>query len=34
MDFVEKNEVTEMSGFPYLLLDMNRLPSIRASCGC
>ncbi|MFR1638931.1 MAG: AMP-binding protein [Eggerthellaceae bacterium] len=30
MDFVEKHEVTEISGFPYLLLDMNRLPSIPA----
>ena len=28
MDFVEKNNVTEISGFPYLLLEMNHLPSI------
>ena len=28
MDFVEKNGVTEISGFPYLLLEMNHLPQI------
>lgn len=31
MDFVERHGVTEMSGFPYLLLDMNKLPSIPSS---
>ena len=28
MEFVEKNHVTEISGFPYLLLEMNHLPHI------
>ena len=28
MEFVEKNHVTEISGFPYLLLEMNHLPGI------
>nr|WP_314466204.1 amino acid adenylation domain-containing protein [uncultured Clostridium sp.] len=31
MDFVEKNHVTIISGFPYLLLDMNRMESIPKS---
>lgn len=28
MDFISRHHVTEISGFPYLLLEMNRLPSI------
>ncbi len=28
MEFVESNHVTEISGFPYLLLEMNHLPQI------
>lgn len=28
MEFVEANNVTEISGFPYLLLEMNHLPRI------
>ncbi|MGI6003032.1 MAG: amino acid adenylation domain-containing protein [Lachnospiraceae bacterium] len=28
MDFVSRHHVTEISGFPYLLQDMNRLPAI------
>ena len=31
MAFVERNHVTEISGFPYLLLEMNHLPRIPAS---
>lgn len=31
MAFVEKNRVTEISGFPYLLLEMNHLPEIPKS---
>lgn len=31
MEFVERHGVTEMSGFPYLLLDMNKLPRIPRS---
>ena len=28
MDFIERNHVTMLSGFPYLLLEMNKLPEI------
>lgn len=28
MEFVESNNITEISGFPYLLLEMNHLPQI------
>lgn len=28
MGFIERNEVTMLSGFPYLLLEMNKLPEI------
>jgi len=28
MDYIERNEVTMLSGFPYLLLEMNKLPQI------
>lgn len=28
MEFVDKNNITEISGFPYLLLEMNHLPQI------
>lgn len=28
MDYVERNGVTELSGFPYMLLEMNALPKI------
>ena len=31
MDFVERHKVTEISAFPYLLSDMNNLPSIPES---
>ena len=31
MDFVDKHNVTEISGFPYLLLEMNHLPEIPKS---
>ena len=31
MSFVDKNKVTMISGFPYLLAEMNHLPSIPAS---
>lgn len=31
MDFVSRHKVTEISGFPYLLADMNKLPSIPSS---
>lgn len=31
MEFVNKNHVTEISGFPYLLLEMNNLPQIPKS---
>lgn len=31
MKFVERHGVTQISGFPYLLADMNRLPSIPLS---
>ncbi len=31
MDFVDRHKVTEISGFPYLLADMNKLPSIPSS---
>lgn len=31
MDYVEKNKVTEISGFPYLLLEMNKLKEIPSS---
>ncbi len=31
MDFVERHGVTMLSGFPYLLAEMNHLPSIPAS---
>ena len=28
MEFVERNNITQISGFPYLLLEMNHLPQI------
>lgn len=31
MEFVENNNITEISGFPYLLLEMNHLPQIPKS---
>ncbi len=31
MEFVERNHVTQISAFPYLLLEMNRLPQIPKS---
>ena len=31
MEFVDKNNITEISGFPYLLLEMNHLPQIPKS---
>ncbi len=31
MEFADKNNVTEISGFPYLLLEMNRLPKLPKS---
>ncbi|MCH4155158.1 MAG: amino acid adenylation domain-containing protein [Muribaculaceae bacterium] len=31
MDFVERHNVTEISGFPYLLLEMNKLKEIPSS---
>ncbi len=31
MDYIERNQVTMLSGFPYLLLEMNKLPQIPRS---
>lgn len=31
MTYIERNKVTEMSGFPYLLLEMNKLDAIPSS---